>query len=154
MKYCAKLLVALSVIVAAPALIPGYGDCEARKPKKHYTKPSASKTASIKTVFKKSLGNYPYEVKLLTSPALKARLVKLMGQKRYNFMVKNFNVETPVELINGDYRAFACQAHNCGITDFSLNYSPDNDILSVKYNVDGKVTIFTENPAFPVNWSE
>lgn len=113
---------------------------------------SKSTATSLKTVFKNSIGQYPFDVKLLSKPVLKKRLIALMGSNRYNFMVKNFDVETPIEFSSWNYYTGACQAHNCGTTEFGISYNPEQDALAVRYRVDGRQQIFKEKKSVNAYW--
>lgn len=93
------------------------------------TKPSPSQ-ASIIPILKKSAGKYPYEVKLLDNEELKDRLKKLLG-KDFAAMKANWNVETPMEIENGIFKASACEAHNCASNTYVLFVDLNNDNINV-----------------------
>lgn len=105
---------------------------------------STTRTSALSDVFKNALGQYPYEVNLLKNNVLKKRIITLIGQKRYDFLLENFQVETPVEFSNFVYHTFACRAHNCGTTEFEISYNPKTDNLCVRYRVDDTEKIFKE----------
>lgn len=138
----------------AIALMAAFALCAATPVITEAAAPKTSSTVgkSLKTVFQNAIGKYPYDVKLLQNATLKARLVKLMGQSRFNVMSKNFDVETPIEFSSWNYHTTACQAHNCGNTDFEISYNPDSDALAVKYRVNGKLSVFKEKPSVNAIW--
>lgn len=105
---------------------------------------TSSKPATLTSVFKNSLGEYPGDINLLENNILKKRIIALIGQKRYDYLIENFQVQTPVEFSNFMYHTFACQAHNCGFTEFEICYIPKSDNLCVRYRVDDVERIFKE----------
>lgn len=108
-------------------------------------------TSSLETLFKKAISEYPYDVKLFDNPTLKQRMIKLLGKQRFDILIKNFEVETPIEYHDGAYSTFACQAHNCGTTEFEILYFPYEDNLCIRYRVDDVESIFMEKDTH-VNW--
>ncbi|MGH9819995.1 MAG: hypothetical protein ACRD43_07475, partial [Pyrinomonadaceae bacterium] len=75
--------------------------------------PTATPKPTIGAVLKKSVGKYPYDIKLLDIPDLKARLQKLMG-KDFAEMKQYWNVETPIEVSGKVLKTSGCEQHNCG----------------------------------------
>ena len=108
-------------------------------------------TSSLETLFKKAISEYPYDVKLFDNPTLKQRMIRLLGKQRFDILIKNFEVETPIEYHDGAYSTFACQAHNCGTTEFEILYFPYEDNLCIRYRVDDVESIFMEKDTH-VNW--
>ena len=112
--------------------------------------PSASPTPkpSIGATLKKSLGKYPYEIKLLDMPDLKARLQKLMG-KDFAAMKQNWNVETPIEISGKVLKTSGCEQHNCGPNMYVMFIDLDKDNINVYHTGDrhdsyfekGKITL-------------
>lgn len=136
-----KSLFCIGVALAALSL-SDYTDVCAKSPVR--TVATRRGTQSLASIFQQSIGKYPYEVKLLERPAVSARLIKLIGERRYRFMVTNFQVETPIEFSNWNYYTTGCQAHNCGTTDFTISYNPKENNLCVKYRENGYEQIFKE----------
>lgn len=149
MKKSAVIIIS-SLMLAFGAGIPMSVDCQAAPAK--VTKKSVKDRKGVKALFQSSIGQYPFDVKLLQNTALKTRLVKLMGQKRYLFMTRNFDVQSPVEFESWNYHTNACQAHMCGTTEFEISYNPEEDALAVRYRVDGKEQIFKEKPSVNAYW--
>ena len=101
-------------------------------------------TDSVAELFKAGVDKYPRDVDFIENAALKARLVSLIGQERYDYLAENFNTQTPIEEKDGLYTAHACEAHNCDATNFTIVYDAKSNVLSVIYRVDGKDETFTE----------
>ena len=102
--------------------------------------PSVSPTVTgIVSTLKKSVGKYPYEVKLLENPELKPRLSKLLGND-WADMKTNWNVETPIEIDGSILKASACQAHNCAANNYVMFVDLDSDNINVYHVVEDKGT--------------
>jgi hypothetical protein len=119
--------------------------------------PSVSPTvAGIVPTLKKSAGKYPYEVKLLENPELKARLTKLLGSN-WPDMKANWNVETPIEIDGNIFKASACQAHNCGANNYVMFVDLGSDNINV-YHIEedkGAKTYFEKGKiALPKKFEE
>lgn len=108
-------------------------------------------TSPLETLFKNAISQYPYDVKLFDNPTLQQRMIKLLGKQRFDILIKNFEVETPIEYHDGAYNTFACQAHNCGTTEFEVLYFPYEDNLCIRYRVDDVESIFMEKETY-VTW--
>ena len=108
-------------------------------------------TSSLEALFKNAISQYPYEVKLFDNPTLKQRMIRLLGKQRFDVLIENFEVQTPIEYHNGAYSTFACQAHNCGFTEFEILYYPYDDNLCIRYRVDDVESIFMEKETH-VTW--
>jgi len=89
-------------------------------------------------------GKYPYEVELLDNKILAGRLYELIGD-RFSFLKKKWNVETPIEISDNIFIASACEAHNCGYTEFIIVINFTNDVLYVGIREEGKVDLYSEN---------
>lgn len=118
------------------------GKVSSQKAKTSKTLNSSKK--SLKSIFQNNIGKYPYEIKLLNQPALKNRLIKLLGSQRYARMLKYWNVETPIEFDYGNYHTVGFEAHNAGWNDYTISYNPTSDNLCVIYITDGKKQVFKE----------
>jgi len=98
---------------------------------------------------------YPSEVNLLKNTIFHNRLKRLLGD-RCEFVINNFNIETPIE-INDDYFVVkACQEHNCGPTGTGciIVYNFSNDIMSAGVREKGEVKIYSENDETPLRINE
>lgn len=119
--------------------------------------PSVSpKATGIVSTLKKSAGKYPYEIKLLENPEVKARLTKLLGSE-WPDMKANWNVEIPIEIESGIFRSSACQAHNCAANNYVMFVDLDNDNINV-YHIEedkGTKTYFEKGKiALPKNFED
>jgi hypothetical protein len=105
--------------------------------------PSASPTPAPKppigSMLKKSVGKYPYEIKMLDIPDLQARLQKLMG-KDFAAMKKYWNVETPIEIDGSKLKMSGCQAHNCSGNMYVMFIDLDEDNVNIYHLNDDGVT--------------
>jgi hypothetical protein len=98
---------------------------------------------------------YPSEVKLLENTIFLNRLKRLLGD-RCEFVIKNFEVETPIEIIYGHFVVEACQAHNCGPmgTGFIIVYDFSNDVMSAGVREEGELKTYSENDETPLRINE
>lgn len=93
------------------------------QPKEQVTEPIVTEDTVKKPIegnlesLRKFDGKYPREVKFLDHTLIRDRLKKLMG-KRFDFMDETWAVETPIKINNNILVASACEAHNCGNTNF------------------------------------
>ena len=93
---------------------------------------------------RKLQGKYPYDVKLFNSQALSTRLKKLLGN-RYQYMIKTWAVEIPIEIKNNLFVASGCEQHNCGATNFIIVYDFAKNNLSVGVREEDKVKTYSED---------
>ncbi|MBE6313978.1 MAG: hypothetical protein E7079_03370 [Bacteroidales bacterium] len=108
-------------------------------------------TSSLEILFKNAISQYPGDINLFDNPTLKQRMIRLLGKQRYEIFIKYFEVQTPVEYFRGAYSTFACQAHNCGFTEFEVLYFPYEDNLCIRYRVEDVESIFMEKETY-VTW--
>lgn len=94
-------------------------------------------------------GEYSYDVKLLSYPILKKRLISLIGKKRYEYMKTTWAVEGGIMVENDILEAAGCEAHNCDMTNFIIVIDLKKDILYVGYMVEGEIKKFGETDGFP-----
>ena len=104
--------------------------------------PAPKPTPGIGDALRKSPGKYPYELKLLENKELQARLRKIMGDD-FTVMKGHFDVQTPIEVVNGIVMTSGCQAHNCG-NIYYLFIDPGKDNINVIHVEDEKVTNYFE----------
>jgi hypothetical protein len=84
--------------------------------------PTASPKPSPPGIFdtlKKSAGKYPYQLKLMENKEMQARLKKLLGPD-YPAMKEHFDVQSPIEIVDGILMTTGCEAHNCGPNTYYL----------------------------------
>jgi hypothetical protein len=77
--------------------------------------PVSSKLDTLKN----TNGKYPNEINLFKNPELTQRLQKLLGT-RYDFLIKVWAVESQIIANDSVFIASACEAHNCGATNFTI----------------------------------
>lgn len=94
-------------------------------------------------------GEYPFDVKLLSNPILKKRLISLIGKKRYEYMKTTWAVEGGIMVENDILEAVGCEAHNCDMTNFIIVVDLKKDILYMGYMVEGEIKKFGETDDFP-----
>jgi len=100
--------------------------------------------ASIIPLLRKSAGKYPNDIKLLNNPELKERLAKLLA-KDFGPMKAHWNVETPMEIENGIFKASACEAHNCGSNTYVIFIDLQKDNINVFHVEDSGTKHYFEN---------
>ena len=107
--------------------------------------PSATPTPTPKppigSVLKKSVGKYPYDIKMLDMPDLKARMQKLMG-KDFATMKQYWNVETPIEVSGKVLKTSGCEQHNCGGNMYVVFVDLDKDNINVYHTGEQHGTYF------------
>ena len=98
---------------------------------------------------KKYKGKYPYDVKLLSNPTLKKRIVDLIGIQKCNFMKTTWRVEGGIGVENNMFDASGCEQHNCDVTNFIIAVDLEKDILYVGYRVENEIQKFGEDQNYP-----
>jgi len=94
-------------------------------------------------------GKYPYEIKLFDNSIFYQRLEKLLGNDNCEFLISNFDVQSPITIKNDVFVAEACQAHNCGDTDFIVVYDFSNDTMYAGIREEGKIRTYSEKGENP-----
>jgi hypothetical protein len=87
---------------------------------------------------------YPNEVKLFSKPQFVNRVKALTGT-RYSLLKKYWDVESPIEIAGDNFIAYACQAHNCDVTNFMIIYDFKNDKMYVGIREEEKAKTYSEN---------
>lgn len=106
--------------------------------------PIAEKTVNDLDFLKTLNGKYPDDAKLLENTAFTSRLKKLLGD-RYTFLKETWAVETPMEYSNEVFSASACEAHNCGATNFIVVYDFSKNIMYAGIREEEKVKTYAED---------
>lgn len=107
-------------------------------------KPAATAAKpGVISILKKAEGKYPYELKLLENAEMKARLQKLMGPD-FAALKANWDVESPIEVVDGIVRASGCEQHNCGANVYYMFVDIANDNINV-YHVKDKTQVYSEH---------
>lgn len=102
-----------------------------------------SRPAFLETL-SKSGGKYPAEIKLLKLPELRDRLRKLLG-KDHGDLEAHWNVESPIEIKNGIFKASACEAHNCGSNTYFIFVDIKNNNINVYHIEEGSTRDYLES---------
>jgi hypothetical protein len=113
---------------------------------------SEKSLAYLKKFYKK----YPSEIRLLESEPLRARLKNLVGSK-YERLVKNMGVQTPIEVSRQVVFVSGCLPHSCGSDEAAICVDTQNDAVHVGILSDEKLTLYYESPNVAVpalfkNW--
>ena len=108
--------------------------------------------SSLQSVFSGTDDKYPKDINFFSNATLRDRAIELMGEPRFEYMVSNFDFEYPIEHNKRGYVVTACKSNMCEITDFEIQYFPDDDNLCIKYNVDRNTEIF-QNRERSVKWT-
>jgi len=109
------------------------------------TKQQHGNTTSENLDFMKKLnGKYPYEVKLLNNSVLKKRLKKMLGSQ-YDYMKNIWEVQSPIEINNGLFYAWAMQAHSGGDPSAVLMVDFNKNVLYVGIRKDKQEKIYSED---------
>ena len=117
--------------------------------------PVASSTAGL-DFLNSYKGKYPAEVKLLNQPVIKKRLQKLLGTE-YTFLKKIWQVESPIEIDNGLFYAWAMQAHQGGNPGAVIMADIKKNILYVGIRKNGEEKFYSEDgspsPKKMIEWA-
>lgn len=133
-----------------PQAIENVENSSTEKKSKNETENSniRSKENSLNSL-RKFNGEYPYDVKLLSNPTLKKRLINLIGKKKYEYMKETWAVEGGINVENDILEAGGCEAHNCNMTNYIIVVDLKKDILYVGYMVEEEIKKFGETNNFP-----
>ncbi len=78
--------------------------------------------------------------------ALKTALTRLLGTDSLKMMQKNWQTQTPVQLIGADYVVGGMKDNSGSTPGFTIVYTPEKDNLSVAWTQNGKTTILQQKP--------
>jgi len=121
---------------ATPAPMPSPSDSPAPK--------ATASAPGLVSFLKRSVGRYPYEIKLLDNAELRNRLKKLLG-KDFASMDENFDVQAPLEIINNVLMTTGCEAHNCGANQYLLFVDLKSDNINVFHVTDKETKHYFEH---------
>ena len=94
---------------------------------------------------KKFEGKYPSDVKLFNTNPLKARLVKLLGNKVKVFN-DNMGVQVPLKISNNTLVNTGCLPHSCGSDESAICVLFNTDNILVGIISHGKYSVYSEKP--------
>jgi len=89
-------------------------------------------------------GRYPDKVKLLGNNPLTKRL-KILLKRRYDFLLKTWGPETPIEVNKNTFIAWGCQQHNCSNTNFTIVVDFAKNVVYVGIREEENVKIYSED---------
>lgn len=119
------------------------------KTEKSSSKQSSQKSSDLKTLFKNNLGRYPYEFKMLENKVVRSRLCKIMGEKQFNYLVRELSdVQTPIEFNDFCYNIFMMKTHGGGDMEAYISYNPKLDAIAVTINLHGEYKSYGEKGFF------
>lgn len=145
-----KKIIALLVVVLSSLCLIGNASQQVihrqkSKTEKQSTKQSAQTSTGLKTLFKENLGRYPYEFKMFENKALRSRLCKIMGEKQFNYLVKELSdVQTPIEYADFCYNTYMMKTHGGGDLEAWISYNPKLDAIAVTINRHGDYKSYGE----------
>lgn len=89
-------------------------------------------------------GQYPNKVNLLGNSPLTTRLKTLL-KSRYDFLIKTWGPETPIEIKNNTFIAWGCQQHNCSNTNFIIVVDFSKNVVYVGVREEENVKVYSED---------
>ena len=104
---------------------------------------------------KKFKGKYPHKIKLFGNNPFTTRLKTLL-KSRYDFLIKTWGPETPIEVNKNTFIAWGCQQHNCSNTNFTIVVDFAKNVLYVGIREEEKVKIYSEDGSENIevtNWA-
>lgn len=89
-------------------------------------------------------GKYPYEVQLFDNPVFAQRLQKLLGE-RFDFLKSIWETQTPIEINNDLFYAWAMKAHSGGDPSAVLMFSFNSNVLFAGIRENGEEQFYSED---------
>ena len=145
-----KKIIVLLVAIISSCCLAGSASAQIiyrqkSKTEKSSTKQSNQKYSDLRTLFKENLGRYPYEFKMFENKALRSRLCKIMGEKQFNYLVKELSdVQTPIEYKDFCYYTWMMKAHSGGEFAAHIGYDPKLDAFAVTIINNGNAKSYGE----------
>lgn len=145
-----KKIIVLLVAIISSCCLTGSASAQIIHRQKSKTEKQSSKSSSqqskgLKALFKDNLGRYPYEFKMFENKALRNRLCKIMGEKQFNYLVKELSdVQTPIEYSDFCYNTFMMKTHGGGDLEAWISYNPKLDAIAVTINYHGDYKSYGE----------
>ncbi len=118
-------------------------DTERRDSSSKQTTDTTASTLEFLEAFK---DRYPNEVNLIRIPQIETRMRKLMG-KEYDYVISIWEVEIPMEVLNGEFYAWAMQAHSGGDQSAVLMADIKKDKLFMGVRNGASVKLYAEDTA-------
>lgn len=89
------------------------------------------------------IGKYPTQEKIFDNKYLAKRLKKI---NRFNFdnMVRDWNTENPLTMVNQIIHSSGCRAHNCPDSGYELFVDLKNDNINIYYFMGNTLRVYKE----------
>lgn len=92
------------------------------------------------------IGDYAYDLNLFENPTVKSRLVNLLGEELYNYLVNDvYQTQTPITFNNWMFHASGFQQHTGGVPGMVWAYNPQLDAFYVFLYADNKTHVWAES---------
>ncbi len=92
-------------------------------------------------------GKYPKEAGILQNELIKTRLQRLLGDIKYERMLKDWNTETPVVVEQNVLATSGCEQHNCASNHYQLYIDLMSNNINIYHRADGKTDTYFEKGA-------
>lgn len=103
----------------------------------------ATAISQVENIITMNEGKYPHEINFFEDEEMIERLQFLLGD-RYEEMISNFNVESPIVSEDGIYKLTGCKQHACPEYFVTILLDAIHDNMNVLINQDGKIDGFGE----------
>jgi hypothetical protein len=116
------------------------------------TKIEQDEAVPLSEIILQNEGGYPSKTGLLSNPEISGRLKLLLGDS-YEEVIRNFQVETPLEIVPGSvgvYKTVGFPAHAGGAYDISIYFDVSKDNINVVTDQYGSIKIYTEKGAIDI----
>ena len=98
---------------------------------------------SLADLFTDAEDQYPRDLGLFDNDAFKARLWEVTGDE-YDEIVANFNVQTPIEVVDGIYKFNGGKTNAVPEFNTTIYYDSENDVMNVVVTREDESTLYTE----------
>lgn len=109
----------------------------------------ATAVSEVENIITLNEGKYPREIDLFEDEEMIERLQFLLGD-RYEEMLANFNVESPIVSEDGIYKVTGCKQHACPEYYVTILLDAIRDNMNVLINQDGKIDGFGETATIDI----
>lgn len=100
------------------------------------------------------IGEYVYEFNMFENPTVKSRLIDLLGEEQFKYLVNDvYQTQTPIEYNDGMFHASGFQKHMGGDPAMVWAYSPQLDAFYVYLNDHNKIRVWAGSPDGLTNFS-
>ncbi len=110
---------------------------------------------NLRDYFANHIGEYAYEFGLFKNPTVKSRLINLLGEEQYNYLINSvYQTQTPIEYNYGMFHASGFQKHMGGNPGMVWAYNPQLDAFYVYLNNNDKIQLWAGSPDGLSNFSQ